>query len=157
MRENVILPDCWKLLPFPPLGERPFPSPPLHLLLCFTGTWLRRTWRTPPSGWERASVPLCALCWASLCTEHFSNSDDGMPADGFLQRPPVDSSPSLLTRKAKNLVDPSWPCPLFPYNTKKMLRKTSFYALKQQCLGYFTWKEVDFKVSQWSNVGILFF
>lgn len=49
----------------------------LHLLLSVTGTWPRRTWRTPPSGWEPASVPPCAPCWASLCTERFSNSGDG--------------------------------------------------------------------------------
>lgn len=59
------------------LNEFPFPpSPALHLLLPLVGTWLRRTWRTPPSGWERASAPQCAPCWALLCTERFSNSDD---------------------------------------------------------------------------------
>lgn len=62
--------------------------------------------------------------------------------------PSGDAAPSLLTRKTKNLVDPSWPRPLFPYNTKKMLRKTILYALKQQCFGYFMRKEVDFNVSQ---------
>lgn len=124
-----------------PLGECRLPSTGLHLLLSFAGTWLRRTWRTPPSGWEQASAPLCAPCWGSLCTELFSNSGDGTAADG-------DSAPSLLTWKTKTLVDPSWPCPLFPYNTKKMLWKTILYALKQQCFGSFMWKAVDFKVSQ---------
>lgn len=137
-----------------PLGERHLPSPVLRLLLSFTGTWLRRTWRTPPSGCERASAPLCAPCWASLCTEHFSNSGDGTAASA----PSGDAAPSLLTRKTKNLVDPSWPRPLFPYNTKKMLRKTILYALKQQCFGYFMRTEVDFNVSQsWCRQLMKFF
>lgn len=53
-------------------------SPHLLFVSCplSTDTWLRRTWRTPPSGCERASVPPCAPCWASPCIERFSSSDD---------------------------------------------------------------------------------
>lgn len=105
-------------------------EPRCHCVRCAGLRYVQSTSQTAMMGWP-LTASSSAPCW--LCP------------------------PSLLTRKAKNLVDPSWPCPLFPYNTKKMLRKTSFYALKQQCLGYFTWKEVDFKVSQSSNVGILFF
>lgn len=155
MRENVILPDCWKLLPFPPRWT-PFPltsSPPAVFHRHMAQADLKNS-----TFWLRASLgaTVCAVLgfamYRALLKQRWWDGCWRLPP-----APPVDSATSLLTRKAKNLVDPSWPCPLFPYNTKKMLRKTSFYALKQQCLGYFTWKEVDFKVSKSSNVGILFF
>lgn len=72
---------------------------------CLAGTWLRQTLRTPPSGWGLASVPRCSLCWASPCTEHFSNSGDQTARD-------ASSTPSL-----------SWLCPLPPiWKTKKNLK-----------------------------------
>lgn len=122
------------------------PSPAVHLLLSPTGTWPRRTWRTPPSGWERASAPPSAPCWASPCTERFSNSGDGAAA---ATPPPPTSSlcglcPSPLTWKTRKpwMSPPPRSCPLFqfhPYNTKKMLRETILYASKHQYLGSFMW------------------
>lgn len=112
--ENVSLPDHWQLLPSF-LSEHHFPSRALHLLLSVTGTWLRRTWRTPPSGWERASVPPCAPCWASLCTERFSNSGDGMAPNASLQLPLLTLLlPFSPERLLKHRLSP-WPCPLLQF------------------------------------------
>lgn len=69
---------------------------------------------------------------------------------GRRQTPPSSSLcwlcpfPSHL-KDSQTLADP-WPCPLlqFTCTTKKMLRKTILYALKQQCLGCFMWKRGQF-------------
>lgn len=83
--ENVALDSslCFKLLPFSAIHVF---SPASHLLsVCFllllSDTWLRQTWRTPPFGWGRASAPQCLPCWASPCTERFSNSGDQTEPD----------------------------------------------------------------------------
>lgn len=43
---------------------------------CWTDTWAKRTWGTPPSGWERVSGPPCLQCWALPSTECCSKVGD---------------------------------------------------------------------------------
>lgn len=109
-----------------PLGERRLSSPVLHLLLSFPGTWLRRTWRTPPSGWERASVPLCVPCWASLCTEHFSNSGDGTAAHDSLQLPLVTLPLPFLPERLKTWLIPPGHV-LYSHTTQRKCWGKPFY------------------------------
>lgn len=124
----------------------------------FTGTWLRRTWRTQPSGWERASAPQCLLCWASLCTEHFSSSGDQTAWDiNLLLSPSVDSGPSFLPERLKRLAyQPtrpiaSAPTPPRPLHSNATWARNKWAKSKVHFIGISKWR-----VSFFCNFSFIF-